>query len=464
MEKFNIFSRMDNDFKNMLDIAGEVIYHNGKKKIALISNTRYLKEFNDKYISTDFNMKRGDYIYYDNKYWMITTQVGTPRHESYKALMRQIEHHIFLNFYYQENKPDKYLLKCPALVSRTSDYNAEYHRITEVIQVISEIHVFIQDTPKTRRVFDLVNKYIAFGNGVYKIIGVSTVNDGIIDITCDYYGIAGKSDFINGIYWDADGAPNGWENAIDDSLYYLEDKPSPPPIIIPDEPLPTAPNGLQTNVGTITATITNKTSTSLGSITVNWQQDPSQSMYRDWIGYKVRLLKDSVEITSIITTGLSYTFNNLDAGDYIVEISILFSTYAEGEGSIPQTSSTITVDEDSQLPLPPDPYYTNVAPMNATAINGNDISDGKVIFTWNKDTNAEQYAGFVGYVLYLYRNDVLENTVELDKNTTSYEWTNLRDGQYYARIRTKFVINGTVKTGTSQTFPTVTVENTGIIW
>lgn len=65
MEKFNIFSRMDNDFKNMLDIAGEVIYHNGKKKIALISNTRYLKEFNDKYISTDFNMKRGDYIYYD---------------------------------------------------------------------------------------------------------------------------------------------------------------------------------------------------------------------------------------------------------------------------------------------------------------------------------------------------------------------------------------------------------------
>jgi len=460
MEMFNVMKTMSNDFRNLLSMAGKEIYINGEEKYALISNIRTLKEFNDKYISTEFNMQRGDIIFYDNKYWMITTQVGSPRYESYKAQIRQVEHDLIFNLSFLNNPSQKYLLKCPSIVSKTSDFTQEYSRTTGMIMINSEIHVFVQDNEKTRRIIELVNKAygrILFGKRSYEITGISSVNKGVLDITCNLTTTTTGDDYETGIY----NTPANYEQFIDESMYALEG-------IVQGKPL--APNGLQTNVGTITATnIVNQTTSGLGSMTITWVQDASASQYKDFNGYKVTLVKDGSAIATTNVTGLTATFNDLQAGDYVAEVSILFATYTAGQGSLSQASGTFTIANESVKPLPPTDYNTSVSPVGITAVGEtSQDSDGVITYTWTTDANADNYSGFVGYELKLTNGSYTEQQlVTLDKTATSYQWTNLSEGQYAGMIRVKFVNGETTTYGSWMTFDIVTIQDNfsgGILW
>ncbi|WP_374187629.1 hypothetical protein ACEPPU_07315 [Priestia aryabhattai] len=452
MEMFNVFKTNTNDFKNMLQINGSEIYVNGNKKYGLISHPPDIKEFNDKYISTDFKTQRGDYVYYQDMYWMIMNQVGVPRAESYKGLMRQVEYDVVFNLYYF-GETTNYLLKCPAIISRTSDYTQRYDEM--IITMDSEIHVFVQDTFRTRKIIDLVNKsagQIVLGQRNYDIVGVSIEKKGYLDITCKQGLGNGTSDYINNIYWGAT-APSDWQDNYDLSLYELEG-------VTPSKP--SAPNELQTNVGAITATIMNQTNDHLGAITFNWSHDASKFVYSGFNGYELRLFKDASEIASTNTTGLSQVFNDLDAGTYSVEINILFTTYEVGQGSLPQVSEAFTITNEASKPMPPTDYVTNVTSMSISAVGEiADDSDGIVTFTWDKDMSAEQYSGFVGYELMrTYGSNYSEQSaVTLDKETTSYQWTGRYEGQWSGKIRVKFVNGETITYGTYSWFGLATVQD-----
>ena len=144
MDKFNIFKLQYNAFNDMMSLAGQEVYVNGEKKYGIITNTD-TREFNDKYLSTNFAMMRGDYIYYKEMYWMIWNQVTVPRSENYKGIMRQCEHNIIFNLKYAD-ETSKYLLKCPAVIQRTSDYTQHYQSTVSMVTIDSEIHVFVRDT------------------------------------------------------------------------------------------------------------------------------------------------------------------------------------------------------------------------------------------------------------------------------------------------------------------------------
>ena len=85
MDKFNIFKLQYNAFNDMMLLAGQEVFVNGAKKYGIITNTD-TREFNDKYLSTNFAMMRGDYIYYNDMYWMIWNQVTVPRSKIIKGL------------------------------------------------------------------------------------------------------------------------------------------------------------------------------------------------------------------------------------------------------------------------------------------------------------------------------------------------------------------------------------------
>ncbi|MDG0963234.1 hypothetical protein P6U32_34385, partial [Bacillus paranthracis] len=155
--------------------------------------------------------------------------------------------------------------------------------------------------------------------------------------------------------------------------------------------LPSALNGLQTNVGEIKGyDIKNQTPTSLGEISFSWTHDDNKVKYREWEGYKVVFLKDNVEISTTTTISDSINYTNLQAGEYFIKVSILFNTYVEDEGSLAQTSNKFQIKDETVKPLPPNNYETNVSPMDIKAVGEvAEDGDGIVTYTWGKDVNAE---------------------------------------------------------------------------
>ena len=244
MDKFNVFKLQCNAFNDMLSLAGQEVFVNGAKKYGIITSTD-TREFNDKYISTDFPLIRGDYIYYNNMYWMIWNQVNVPRAENYKGIMRQAEHNVIFNLYYA-GVTSKYLLKCPAIIQRTSDYTQHYQSTVSMITVDSEIHVFVRDTSSTRRIIELSGKgdgEIIIGQRNYDIIGVSIEKKGYLNITCRLGNRNSSSDYVNNIYWSSSGSkPFDWEKQIDDTFYQhgnATPEPEPPTSNLPTGAEPT---------------------------------------------------------------------------------------------------------------------------------------------------------------------------------------------------------------------------------
>lgn len=324
MDMFNIFRLATHDFDTMLNMMGKVVYINGMKGIGIITTNPNLRETNDQYLSTNFLTKRGDIIFYENKYWMIVNQVGSPRYESFKALIRQVEHDITFNLYYAGVTKD-YLLKCPAIVSRTSDFTQSFDRSSGFITIDSEIHVFVQDTPKTRKIMDLVNNsdgQVVLGERNYDIIGLSIEKKGVLDITCRMGNRNGFTDYENNIYWDSKGQIEGWETQYDRSFYV--DKPVKIPEVPSSPLLPDAT--LKTNVGTISE---NMTTTQL---TYAWSKEALAAQYAAaFAGYRVCLYLESTWSdhldTEILVSAdtLSHTFLRSAGQDFYITVESMFT-------------------------------------------------------------------------------------------------------------------------------------------
>lgn len=320
MNPYNLFSTNRDDFSNLMNINGELIFVNGEPKRALISNKKEMSNLNDKYISTNFNMNRGDIVFWDSKYWIITSQVGAPRYESYKAIIRQVEHDIIFNISFAPNSPQKYLLKCLALVQQTSDFGLEYSRLSETISVQSEIHLFVQDNEKTRHIIQLANSSngrIIFGRRSFEITGVSTANKGILDITCTLTTKSQNDDYEIEIY----NPPINFEYYIDDSMYEIKDGASDG-----SNELQLPEVSVRTNVGTISI------KNSFLSYDVTWSNEINKDNYLGFTGYRVRVYRETLwgagdlleeQVVTIAETNISEHVN----GDYglLVTIESIFT-------------------------------------------------------------------------------------------------------------------------------------------
>lgn len=383
MDMFNIFKNPSKEFDGFLYINGQEIFHNGKKRYAIITNPN-IKEFNDKYISTNFALQRGDYIYYDNTYWMVWNQVNVARVESFKGIIRQSEHDVIFNLFYTD-VTSKYLLKVPAIIQRTSDYTLRTDSMMTTVD--SEIHVFVKDTPSTCKIADLANKsegQIVLGDRNYDIIGISYEKKGYLDVTCRIGTRNSATDYTNNIYWSTSTTkPADWESQYDLSFYEREGQ-----VIT----LPSIPNGYQTDVAVVT-TSTAYTSTQAGTITATWTNEVNSQIYADFKGYKVRLLSNGSEIAmNIIGDVLSITFNNINIGDYTVEV---YARFGNNDTILPINSVVSVVDGDIPTPQP-DADTTDV---QVKAYNDS-TSAGTLV--WTPEVDKSAYESFYGYRVEVY--------------------------------------------------------------
>ncbi|SDQ42053.1 hypothetical protein LHA31_05060 [Carnobacterium viridans] len=223
---FNIFENNTKDFEFLLQSMGQQIYVDGLPYQAIISQQKSIKTKNDIFISTKEPLERGATVFYKGLHWLLQSPMVVPRVNSYKGLLTLAEHEITFNLKDLEDKnglrPVKYLLKVPAVVSLTGDFTGNYSTGLGGDTLASEIHVFVTDNAKTRRVQALLQQgnevQIVFGGFLYEALGVSTVSKGVLEITFKQTLLNDSVDLENGIAWQDEYFPDDWQDRIDDTM------------------------------------------------------------------------------------------------------------------------------------------------------------------------------------------------------------------------------------------------------
>lgn len=235
---FNIFENNTKDFDYMLQSMGQDIFVDGLPSKAIISHQKTIRTKNDIFISTKEPFERGATVYYKSLHWLLQSPMVVNRYDNYKGLLTLAEHVVTFNLQGLENEAGeqltKYLLRVPAVVSRTSDFSSS-GTITNNLSVEtidSELHIFITDNERTRMIIAIEdqtsNNYFLFSGERYEIVGVSTVNKGVLEVTAKKTTMNSYSDKINDIAWKEE-APNDWESKIDDillSIFFTSKIPS----------------------------------------------------------------------------------------------------------------------------------------------------------------------------------------------------------------------------------------------
>lgn len=209
----------------MLQSAGQQIFVNGLPYKAIISQQKSIKTKNDIFISTKEPFERGATVFYKGLHWLLQSPMVVPRINSHKGLLTLAEHEITFNLKDLENKdglrPVKYLLKCACVVSLSSDFTGNYNKFLGGDTLASEIHVFVTDNQKTRRIQALLQQgnevQIVFGGFLYEALGVSTVSKGVLEITFKQELLNDNVDVENGIAWN-DYPPDDWRDRIEDTM------------------------------------------------------------------------------------------------------------------------------------------------------------------------------------------------------------------------------------------------------
>lgn len=219
---FNLFDTNTKDFKFMLQSAGQEIFVNGLPYQAIISHQKSIKTKNDIFISTTKPFERGATVYYKGFHWLLQSPMVVSRLNSYKGLLSLAEHEVTFNLKDLEGlKPVKYLLKCPCVVSLSSDFTGNYNKFMGTDTLASEIHVFVTDNQKTKRVQALLQQgnsaQIVFGGFLYEALGISTVSKGVLEITFKQELLNDYVDVENGIAWQ-DYPADDWEDRLDTTM------------------------------------------------------------------------------------------------------------------------------------------------------------------------------------------------------------------------------------------------------
>lgn len=95
---FDYFNLSDTkDYEYLLRSIGKDVTKNGTVIRALITNTELEQSFDDRRISSLIPFKRGDVIQYEDKPYMVISEINTTRYNKYKGVMRSLPFSIIFN-------------------------------------------------------------------------------------------------------------------------------------------------------------------------------------------------------------------------------------------------------------------------------------------------------------------------------------------------------------------------------
>lgn len=220
MPQVNIFKQdsLKTQFKVALTLAGVDCYRNGEPERALITFPTSYKKTDERFYQCEREACRGDLIKFDEKYWYVTSQPAE-RYHAFKSLIQQAEFDVIFNLSKLENRPEKYLVKMPAIVTQASDFNLRYQSNVQMTFVDSELHILVKNCSQIRPLLSAFDSRIMFAGRAYKIAGVSVVQKGLLDVTCQLDELKTNDNIDENI---AD-CPRNWQSLIDDSIYRVRD-------------------------------------------------------------------------------------------------------------------------------------------------------------------------------------------------------------------------------------------------
>lgn len=147
MGYFGIF--LDNDITYLLSEIGQNIKVNNIDSKAIINNVD--NEFDDKKIITKSELKRGDYIEYNNLYFLIMDEINDKRYNNYyKGIIRKCNFNIKfivgdrLFLYYAIIEGDKFYIQNDSIISMSADTITVTLPKTDVTKQLKEQDCFIK--------------------------------------------------------------------------------------------------------------------------------------------------------------------------------------------------------------------------------------------------------------------------------------------------------------------------------
>lgn len=178
--QFNPFDfNTTGDYQYLLSAMGQDVLINNKPTRALITNTNLSKDYNDKKISALSPIKRGDFIYFEGKKFMIISE-ESKRYTKHKGIMRQLPHEIKVNI------GDCQFVDLPCYIDGTN-FTVTEGRVINMAD--GNVYVHTQSNDDTKQI-KINHRFIKFGQA-FKVTGVDPLSrSGIITFAC-------KKDLIN---------------------------------------------------------------------------------------------------------------------------------------------------------------------------------------------------------------------------------------------------------------------------
>lgn len=217
MDIFNINLNDDIDF--MINQIGEDIKINNKLTKAIIQNTKQEKIFDDKRIITNSKIARGDYVEYNDLFFIVLPEVNCKKYGSYyKSIIRRcnfdikfiIDESLYLFYAFVEG--DKFTIEQQDVFSLSADNITVTLPYTEITRQIKKKDCFIKWGQK------------------WNIEGIDYAKDGLVILHCKQILINNSNDDIE----------NEIANRYKDEIDILEGNIEPIlPFVVDEEP--TAP-------------------------------------------------------------------------------------------------------------------------------------------------------------------------------------------------------------------------------
>ena len=219
---FNIFDLdNDNDHKYLLGEIGQDITindygtqeeENGEGSLkAIITNAKSLDATgkNDRYITTLFEIKQGDFIKWNDMYWLIISPVNKQRYDKYKGVMRAITHIIGMAV--QNGEAEIIGIPVVSYLKTASIIKGSYLEELE-----ERIVLTTQDNDITRKIRTGAN--FVFNDSKYRIENKDFTELGLVHFYCSFEQMGVDDvEYIGDIPWQPVGE-NGNDGVIEYSI------------------------------------------------------------------------------------------------------------------------------------------------------------------------------------------------------------------------------------------------------
>ena len=161
----NLFQPNENDFNYILANAGRDILINGIPTRALITNTSLNESNDNKKITTLTNIERGFLIDYDNKKWLIISEVNGKRYGKFKGIMQRCNNILTINI-------AGILYDLPCIVTDRVGLSIDYTQYLTTLD--TEIYIMVANNTINSNI--KVNDVYKIGNLNYKVTNIDDIS------------------------------------------------------------------------------------------------------------------------------------------------------------------------------------------------------------------------------------------------------------------------------------------------